>query len=123
MLSYLIRICGKKGCKICKLFGRELRTPETDDGALRDAVCSFVPLPIPDPTDADHYLGPKETLAHIIRNELSFEDQKKHLPPLVKEKDSELTRDKQIDKEVQGRKLFKRNKARATISCVNYPMI
>ena len=118
-----IRICGKKGCKICKIFGRELRTPETDDGALRDAVCSFVPLPIPDPTDADHYLGPKETLAHIIRNELSFEDQKKHLPPLVKEKDSELARDKQIDKELPGRELFKRNKARATIRCVNCPMI
>ena len=101
-----------------------MRTPETDDGALRDAVCSFVPLPIPDPTDADHYLGPKETLAHIIRNELSFEDQKKHLPPLVKKKDSELARYKQIiDKEVPGKKLFKRNKARATIRCVNCPTI
>ena len=120
---FQIRICGKKGCKICKLFGREMRTPKTDDGALRDAVCSFVPLPIPDPTDKDHYLGPKETLAHSIHNELSFEDQKKHLPPLVKGKDSELARDKQIDKEVvQGKKLFKRNKARAIIRCANCPM-
>ena len=56
---FQIWICGKKGCKICKLFGREMRTPETDDGALQDAVCSFVPLPIPDLTDADIILAQK----------------------------------------------------------------
>lgn len=60
MLSYIsnycvqLCICGKKGCKICKLFGWKLHAPETDDDALGDAVCSFVSLPIPDPTDADH---------------------------------------------------------------------
>ena len=119
-----IRTCGIEGCSICKLFGRGLRVPETNDGRLKELVSSFLPLPIPDPTDQDHYLNPKETIAHVKRFDLCFEEQKKFLPQLVKKhKDPELVRDRKIDQDIQKKKLFKRNKVRRTIQCTNCPMV
>ena len=94
------RICGKLNCEICGIIGRKQRTPNSTDDVLKKATRAWVPLPIPNPIDKDHYLPPRETILHIKRKELSIEDQKTFLPPLVKKSDdTKLLLDKAADKE------------------------
>ena len=75
-------MCGKDGCQMCTSIGRDVRTPETDiDGQnLQEELLSWLPLPIPNPSDKDHYLPANVTKKHIERKSLSFKDLKKFIP-------------------------------------------
>ena len=75
-------MCGKDGCQMCTSIGRDVRTPETDiDGQnLQEELLSWLPLPIPNPSDKDHYLTANDTKKYIEKKSLSFKDLKRFIP-------------------------------------------
>ena len=99
---------------------RRLETaPTSSNNALRNKSLGFVPLPIPNPADKEHYLSPEETGSHIVNNSVSFEAQQKFLPPLheASSEKGKLLKDKNKDKD--NSKVYKGSKARDVINCAN----
>lgn len=113
------RLCGVVGCALCLKIGRAVRTPETTNNSLKDKALSFIPLPIPDPTDTDHYLSPAATAAAIVDRNISFASQQSFLP-LLKNGTGEAAK-KKLDKkeDTSMGKLRKGTKVRSIIRCVN----
>ncbi len=111
------RLCGKNGCHLCQLVGRSIRTPDVDIGKmnLREEVLRFIDLTIPNPTDRDHYLSPKETRRHINKQSPSQEMLRSFIPnPKLNSTEAKITasaktHDKMFD--------FRASKVRGIMYC------
>ena len=64
---------------MCSSIGRDICTPDTDiDGQnLQEELLSWLPLPIPNPSDKDHYLPANATKNYIETKSLSFKGLKR----------------------------------------------
>ena len=57
--TFELRLCGKTGCAICASIGRP-KTPNVvvQGTNLRDEMLRWIDLPVPDPSDKEHFLPP-----------------------------------------------------------------
>jgi hypothetical protein len=80
--SLEFRLCGNVDCFLCKKVGRSVQTPNVEVNGinLRDDVLRFNPLPIPDPSNPDHFMTPAAAREHIESNKLTLEDMKQFIP-------------------------------------------
>ena len=116
--SLEFRLCDKNECSICRRVGRQIRTPLTANGELRNEVLRWLDNPIPDvKKDTRHYLSPEDTREYIESKKPSIEDQRKHLP--ASNKDEKLSRSViQAKKEDKNNKtVFAASKLRDWVSC------
>ena len=60
--TFELRLCGKDGCNICARINRTPRTPNVmvNGKNLRAETIRWLDLPIPNPSDGDHYSPHKE---------------------------------------------------------------
>eukprot|EP00957_Ditylum_brightwellii_P136337 10397777-Ditylum_brightwellii.AAC.1 len=52
-----LQLCGDDECAICERIGRKVRTPETNDGLLRQWALQFHTLPINDDCHPGKFLS------------------------------------------------------------------
>lgn len=109
------RLCGKNGCDICAKIGRSVRTPDVQVGDynLQEEVLRWMEMPVPNPSDPNHYLSAKD--AREVNDKKSHPWLLKHLPT-KKDNDEEkisIQRSKNIDKKFS----FAASKVRSVVDC------
>ena len=109
------RLCGKDGCTICAKIGRGVRTPDVQVGDcnLRQEALRWLDLPVPNPSDPDHYLSPKE--ARVKNDKKSLSSLLKHLP--TTKDDTEEKKSIQRSKAIDKGKAFAASKVRSVVEC------
>ena len=82
---------------------------------LQDEVLRFQDLPVPNPSDKDHYLSATKAREYIDTNKTSFKTLKQFIPTTKADTDEQkaVKHAKSLD---QGRS-FTATKVRATVSC------
>ena len=114
--SFELRLCGKVGCVICGNI-RQVRCPNVvvHGKNLRDEVLCWADLPVPNPSDPNHFLSPAQTREYIDLEGISFDILKKHLP--LANKDEEEKKSVKASKELDKGRCFNASKLRAIIPC------
>ena len=117
--TFELRLCDKTGCVICIAIGRTPRTPnvQVNGKNLLDKTLRWIDLPVPNPSNQDHYLPPKEA-REAIEKSLSFDQLKSHIPNVKTDtvEQMHLKKAKEADKK-RGRDAFHAPKVRAVTKC------
>ena len=73
---------GKDDCDLCDRIKRGIRIVYVKIGGynLQKEVLRWMDLPIPDPSDGDHFLSPTHAREYIDINDVSFDELKKMMP-------------------------------------------
>ena len=115
--TFELRMCGVTGCDLCARFKRTIRTPNVvvNGRNLRQEVIRWLDLPLPDPSNKDHFLSPVDARNYIDTNAVTFETLKKCMPDV--KADSEEKKAIKESKKLDDGHTFNANKVRATIPC------
>lgn len=115
--TFELRMCGVDGCGLCARFKRKIRTPDVvvNGRNLRQETIRWLDLPMPDPSNKDHFLSPVDAREYIDTNAVTFETLKKCMPDV--KADSEEKKAIKESRKLDDGHTFNANKVRATIPC------
>jgi len=111
-------ICELSDCVVCRKFGNGLRIPNTP--LAHYTLLRPMDRPVNDRANKGHFVPAGKTAGYIEEKKFTFEKLKAELPK--REKDDNLSKveqeDKKADKEAGGSTLFKGEKVRDAVKCV-----
>ena len=117
--TFELRLCGKTGCVICALIGRTPKIPNAvvQGKNLRDEMLRWIDLPVPDPSDKEHFLPPQQARKAISKG-LTF-DKLKDFIPNAKDNSKEKNHVKEANKadRKRGKDAFHASKVRGIAKC------
>jgi len=92
-----ISICDSKACTVCRKLGRNVRTPDTKDGCLRELTLRHMDRPIADRSNVGHFVPPSQTKAVTLKKKMTFDQLKAELPTLDKHPhESDIVKEKAV---------------------------
>ena len=115
--TFELRLCGKTGCAIFASIGQTPKTPivVVQRKNLLDKMLRWIDLPVPNPSDKEHFLPPQQAREAISKG-LTF-DKLKDFIPNAKDNSKEKNHVKEANKadRKRGKDAFHASKVRGKL--------